>query len=390
MQSNQTGESLAERYAKAVASVESAPENAVKCLTELQHEISAKAMFSASSTESMDDISTASLPLLLLEHYLAMAYTQLPTQGIAEIAKRQSNLLMACDLWNSFLQKLESLEQLTKEELAEYRELVEILDESNSSSSNGNNKNGPSAISMPPPVNRDAKIARFRVKQQAENERQRLESLRERRGRIGIAPDEEMDGHDEEGLLRTMALAELEMSKATCLEEWSSVLRELPMIAMMVQSQEEQQGQDRYRATNTGGHETGGRSERQQQQEPRGGPLKLTHITQDSTTGQLLFRREEIRANVLRPGWNQPTMTLEELADREVAGALEREARQKDSEAFQKTQPRRYDQLRKDGLEDDADLVDASAVLDRQWDAFKDENPRGSGNKHGDVGDRNF
>jgi hypothetical protein len=37
------------------------------------------------------------------------------------------------------------------------------------------------------------------------------------------------------------------------------------------------------------------------------------------------------------------------------------------------------EQLRKDGQEDDADLVDASAALDRQWDDFKDENPRGSG-----------
>ena len=43
-----------------------------------------------------------------------------------------------------------------------------------------------------------------------------------------------------------------------------------------------------------------------------------------------------------------------------------------------------------DGLEDDKDLVDASAKLDRDWDDWKDENPRGSGNKMGDRGDRNF
>ena len=120
------------------------------------------------------------------------------------------------------------------------------------------------------------------------------------------------------------------------------------------------------------------------------GPLKVTHITQDSTTGQLQFRRQEIRSQVLRPGWNQPTVSLEELADREVSAAREREANQKRAEAANQRQPRRYDQLRKDGLEDEADLVDASAALDRQWDAFKDMNPRGSGNKRGDVGDRNF
>lgn len=375
-QSNQAGDSLSVRFAKAVESVDSAPENAVKVLSELQHGVAAHALFSV-GTESIDDISTASLPLLLLEHYLAMAYTLLPTKGIAEISVRQSNLLRACDLWSSFLQKLESLEQLTKDELAQFHELIEILDQS----SNDNDGAGPPT--MPPSANRDAKIARFRAKQQAVNERERLKSLRERRGRIGVAPDEEMDGHDEEGLLRTMAYTALEIAKANCFEEWSSTIRELPMITMMVRSQEQQQGQDRYRTGNDSG-----RSERQEQQKSRG-PLKVTHITQDAL-GQLQIRREEVRANVLRPGWNQPTMSLEELAHREVAGAMEREARQKESEATQKTLPRRYDQLKKDGLEDDADLVDASAVLDRQWDAFKDENPRGSGNKHGDVGDRNF
>jgi hypothetical protein len=41
-------------------------------------------------------------------------------------------------------------------------------------------------------------------------------------------------------------------------------------------------------------------------------------------------------------------------------------------------------------MEDDANLVDASAKLDRDWDDWKAENPKGSGNKMGDVGDRNF
>lgn len=376
-QSNQACESLSERYAKAVASVESAPEIAVSVLSDLQHEVAANGLFSVHSTESLDDISTASLPLLLLEHHLAVAYTQLPTIGIAEISKRQSNLRRACDLWTSFLQKLESLEQLSKDETAQFHDLLELLDQSSSNDCS-------SSTLLPPSVNRDAKIARHRAKQQAENERQRLESLRERRGRIGIASEEEMDGHDEEGLARTIALTSLEIAKADCIEGWSSVIRELPMIAMMVKSQDERQGQDRYST----GRNDAGRSERQQQESR--GPLKVTHITQDAASGQLQFRREEIRANVLRPGWNQPTMTLEELAEREVTGALEREARQKESEAYQKTQPRRYDQLKKDGLEDDADLVDASADLDRRWDSFKDENPRGSGNKRGDVGDRNF
>eukprot|EP00543_Licmophora_paradoxa_P011524 CAMPEP_0202469686 /NCGR_PEP_ID=MMETSP1360-20130828/79219_1 /ASSEMBLY_ACC=CAM_ASM_000848 /TAXON_ID=515479 /ORGANISM="Licmophora paradoxa, Strain CCMP2313" /LENGTH=83 /DNA_ID=CAMNT_0049095103 /DNA_START=98 /DNA_END=349 /DNA_ORIENTATION=- len=83
-------------------------------------------------------------------------------------------------------------------------------------------------------------------------------------------------------------------------------------------------------------------------------------------------------------------MSLQELGEREVREAMAREERQKQAEQEQQNAPRRYEQLVKDGMEDNAELVDASAKLDREWDEWKDQNPRGSGNKMGDRGDRNF
>jgi hypothetical protein len=83
-------------------------------------------------------------------------------------------------------------------------------------------------------------------------------------------------------------------------------------------------------------------------------------------------------------------MSLEELGDREVQEAVAREERQKVMEEQHKLDPRRYDQLVKDEMEDVADLVDASAAIDRAWDDWRAENPTGSGNKMGDRGDRNF
>jgi immunoglobulin-binding protein 1 len=194
-----------------------------------------------------------------------------------------------------------------------------------------------------------------------------------------------MDGHDEDSLERTVALTTVQIAKSEALEEWSSALRELPMIAMMVKAQEDSQGRDRYT-----GKSTDAREREPPSQSAPSGPLKLTHITQNGMTGELHIRKEEIQSQVFRPGWNQPTMSLEELGDREVAAAMERDEKQKVAEASNKLKPRRYEQLIKDELEDDADLVDASAALDRNWDEFKDANPRGSGNKRGDVGDRNF
>lgn len=42
---------------------------------------------------------------------------------------------------------------------------------------------------------------------------------------------------------------------------------------------------------------------------------------------------------------------------------------------------RRYDQLEADGDEDNEELVEQAANHDREWDNWKDENPRGAGNK---------
>lgn len=47
--------------------------------------------------------------------------------------------------------------------------------------------------------------------------------------------------------------------------------------------------------------------------------------------------------------------------------------------------PRRYAQLEADGDEDNEALVEESAYRDRAWDNFKDDNPRGSGNKAGKL-----
>jgi hypothetical protein len=44
---------------------------------------------------------------------------------------------------------------------------------------------------------------------------------------------------------------------------------------------------------------------------------------------------------------------------------------------------KRYDQLVQAGQEDDEALLDQAVYKDRAWDDWKDEHPRGSGNKMG-------
>ncbi len=81
-------------------------------------------------------------------------------------------------------------------------------------------------------------------------------------------------------------------------------------------------------------------------------------------------------------------MTLEEFADIEKAEAIERSRKQAEHAANSTGEDtdnlsRRYDNLVADGDEDVMRLVDAATYNDREWDAFKEENPKGWGNKAG-------
>jgi immunoglobulin-binding protein 1 len=370
---DETG-SIAERYHEAVQQVASAPSEAVAKLELLRRDVSALALFS--SNEGMDDISTKSLSLLSLEHHLAMATLALPT-AVGQSKERRARIVQSMVLFAAFLQRLETLEFLSESHI---RDLHELLD-TNAEDCEEPSQQQQLLPRMTAGQHREAKIARFRAKQQVQSDVQRLESTQQRRGRLGVQPQEEMDGHDQDSLERALVLKSLEICATEAIDEWLQALRELPMIDMAIQMEEQRCAMDRHR---------GGPPMDDSRPPPSNKPLQLTHITLDSMTGQLNIRKEEVLSQVFRPGWNQPTMSLEELGDREREQAIERGAQQKISEEQQKHQPRRYEQLLKDGMEDNKDLVDASAELDRKWDDWKAENPRGSGNKMGDRGDRNF
>jgi immunoglobulin-binding protein 1 len=72
-------------------------------------------------------------------------------------------------------------------------------------------------------------------------------------------------------------------------------------------------------------------------------------------------------------------MSLAEFADIEVAQAIERGQK----EAAAEGPVRKIKQLEADGDEERLDLVDLATTEDRNWDAWKEENPRGWGNKMG-------
>jgi len=199
-------------------------------------------------------------------------------------------------------------------------------------------------------------------------------ALQSRRLRLNITADEEYEGADGDSLERDLWTTTLRGKYCDTVEEIVMNCKELEMLKMMNEPPPPPH----------------------KQPEGSRGP-NVTTITRDSV-GNLTFNymdkisqtREQLHDGVFKPGWNLPTMTLEELGEIEYNECIEREARQAVSEEANKDKPQRYEYLVKHGKEDNAELVDASAKLDQDWDDWKDANPKGSGNKMADVGDRNF
>jgi hypothetical protein len=382
---NKQDQSLTERYLEAITLVESAPEKSISLLEDIQKYVHSLSLFS--TNETLEDVSTKSIPFLALEHFMATALANLPAVPGAMI-KRRRNIVHSLALWGQFLQRLETLEMLSKEETKEYHDLLEeqqqYMNEEEPDNDDDNNTNKKHSFAP----SRDAKIARFKAKQQRQKEIERLKALGERRKRCAVGSEDEMDGHDEDSLTRSVALAELDIYKVDALENWSQSLRELPMIEMMIRMEAERQNMAKHAGSGGPTNRDGGVNDPRRPSPGKG--LQVTHITKDASTGQLQFKRDEIRSKVFRPGWSQPTMSLEELGEREYQQAIEREERQKQAEANRINEPKRYEELVRDGMEDHPDLVDASAKLDREWDDWKNDNPRGSGNKMANRGDKNF
>ena len=395
-------------------------EKAINILIKMQTQISRSGLIS--KNEGLDDVSTASLELLGVEYQLGRAFLMLPTHSIptnngntsnagpssTSSLLRKQNVTRAIEYFHSFLKSLEQLGEdvLEEETLKEYHALLDSEEDPNDSSSSTKSRMNPSQL-------RQMKIQRYQRKKSTSQKQSHIQSQLQRRSRLGISDDEPMEGHDSESLSRTLYIETLRLYAEESLEEVQSSKGELEMLDMAMQMESMRaQGNVMDPRMMRGGPPQAGmmgppgpyRMSPQQPQQP----LQMTQISQHPVTGQLEFnkqrvsngqlqpvaqtkiQRQEIANGIFRPSWNQPTMSLEELGDIERSEAIARGEAQKLAEAEAIYKPRRYDQLMKDGMEDDEKLVEASAELDRKWDDWKDENPRGSGNKMSERGDRNF
>ncbi len=349
---------------------------------------------------------------------------------------RKHNVTQAMEYFHSFLKRLDQLSGgsnknhgiLSEGTLKEYHALLDDCgqqQDEDEQDQQGYNHRSPPPLLDPNRI-RTMKIQRYQRKKNAQTQKQQLTSLIQRRSRLGLSDNEYLDDHDQESLLRSLHMETLRVYAEEALEEISASMRELEMIELSIKYDCNDGSAGNNMASRSGNPKGSGRAIRDgrvssssatasHHSRPTDAPppvrsLQMTQITQNPITGQLqlakqqvtnggrshssattqILQRQQIKEGVFRPGWNLPTMSLEELANREIYEAMRRSEAHKIAEAEAIYKPRRYDQLERDGMEDDANLVEASAQLDREWDSWKEENPRGCGNKLGERGDRNF
>ncbi|KAJ1752139.1 Type 2A phosphatase-associated protein 42, partial [Coemansia sp. RSA 1824] len=88
----------------------------------------------------------------------------------------------------------------------------------------------------------------------------------------------------------------------------------------------------------------------------------------------LTNNRQMIKDQVFRPGWALPTMSVDEYLQQEQERGNIISGGGKEPEPKAEIDDNDYDAL------------DAEVVKQREWDDFKDNNPRGAGNMGGNRG----
>jgi len=316
-----------------------------------------------SKNEEFDDIQTQTLKFFFLDYYEAKCY-----QSFKGMEDRLNNVLSSKSSLNTFLQKCTRFGLLHEED----RDYMK-------------------SSAMSADLKRNAKIDKFKRDRAAKariNEIQRMMYIARKDGEV-----------DQEKELRELYVTQIQCYAREAIDDLDMLQQEMAMLRFHAEQQRDQES----RGDNAGseGSAADGRLNNRragkpdsgmfldnygqaQQQQHQGPGISVTRTFK--VGDQIMFSRETVKSGVLGSHIAPPTVTLEEYGDQVKAEALEREERSRrdaTSEDSAARAGRRYNQLEADGDEDDADLADKAAEKDRAWDDWKDNNPRGWGNKMG-------
>ncbi|KAI2626206.1 TAP42-like family protein [Xylaria nigripes] len=299
-----------------------------------------------STNESIEDIATSDLHYLLVFFRIAELLQKVPSSSLLE---RRGLLNSAREAYEKFLHLLDSYSILSSQDsrlFARYNEEPCAF----------------STISATDPnARRNAKIANFKAEKQL---KQKLEYMR-------TSPRYLEDGGDEEAV-RELYMANLALSTHTAFQGLEGINRELevitqaPLPSMPRETTIEDDERRRRELDNNDAYSEKLDTPLSSQVAFRG-PL-LSKEGKPLRPFTLVGNRQELQRGVFRPGHNLPTMSIDEYLEEErrrggiIEGGGEASGRQPEPD------------------EDDIEKADEATMKAREWDEFKEANPRGSGN----------
>ncbi|KAK8954328.1 PP2A regulatory subunit TAP46 [Platanthera zijinensis] len=354
--------------------------NGIEALRHCDEMVSKLGLFS--SNETKDDVSTTNLKYLLVPFYLGELTEKIVKEDRIDILK------VSQVHFKEFISICDALELVPEEEI-EY------------------SLSGRSDLAAA----RALKIARFKRQKGAEAKLQEIKERKERRGRSLRASalstpveagEEDLiddDGEEREALLTTISLA---ICKAIDLLD---MLKKEEEMLVAVKEQSSQEGNDKFareildERTNIAEmrHRTAasqapflkpsqpiscatfaqdvieGRARASQVHEHKHQPLIFGPAS--LIGGQLTSERERMAAQVFQPGYRLPSMSIEE------AGLREMEMMNKWQEMNAELMEEAKSSWHKDKEVEEEEEEDAAQEKARAWDDWKDDNPRGAGNR---------
>ncbi|KAG9327799.1 hypothetical protein KVV02_000245 [Mortierella alpina] len=214
---------------------------------------------------------------------------------------------------------------------------------------------------------RGEKIARFKREKEMRNQ---IEQFNQVLGTKSSGYEGELSSELEDQY-RDFVLLHLQYAIFQTMEQLVGIQQEIPMLQQM-QERKATEGSSDSRSSNRSKDDSReGRVDDSRiwnatgpLMDPNGRPLRPFVITNKKT---------EMMKGVFRPGHSLPTMSIEEYIDQEIergnflSGGTE--------------EPKK-----KEADDNDEEAVNAETLKARNWDDFKDDNPKGWGNKGGRTG----
>ncbi|KAI8324880.1 TAP42-like protein [Martensiomyces pterosporus] len=311
-----------------------------------------------SSNETTDDYSTGELKLILINAYLGEAL-----QKLNSTENRMAILKEAQECYKEFL-FLCSVLGVAKQPAAR-----------DSLAQTGGPAGGSAGRAVDPGVSRMQKIERFKRVRAMQQDVAELEARLAGRG----GKEEKDEEEDMEDVEREYAIKLIELKVHQVTDDLDILKSEIDMARQM----EEMRKPQRNDGSAGGKSGTGDDSEWRldprsyrgidpatgQPQRPvfnsRGQPMQPFVLTND---------RQRIKDQAFRPGWAMPTMTVDEYLEqeRERGNIISGGGKEPDA---------------KPEIDDnDHEALDAETMKQREWDNFKDDNPKGWGNRGGNRG----